>query len=193
MPDRNSCRHRRSIHQGDFSLTDLPDPRIFQPRERASIGHVRVKHRRGLPQRLMNWCVDAVAGALDITGAAPDFAVVYPHLHQRRGGDFRPMHAERDLIIAIAAARHCQCEVVENPFAETVHEGEPVRGRKIDARLPFLGAALQAVRRNPDLHRRFLRRLFQHKEVSACSADRTWPVCGGHLRLNGFRPARTMP
>src|SRR6516162_5927834 len=87
----------------------------------------------------MNWCVDAVAGALDITGAAPDFAVVYPHLHQRRGGNFRPMHAERDLIIAIAAARHCQCEVVENPLAETVHEGEPVRGRKIDARLPFLG------------------------------------------------------
>jgi hypothetical protein len=33
-----------------------------------------------------------------------------------------------------------------------MHEREPVRGRKIDARLPFLGAALHTVRRNPDLH-----------------------------------------
>jgi len=32
--------------------------------------------------------------------------------------------------------------MVENAFAETVHVGEPVGGREIDPRLPFLGAAL---------------------------------------------------
>jgi hypothetical protein len=33
-----------------------------------------------------------------------------------------------------------------------MREGEPMRGRKIDPRLPFFGAALQTIRRNPDLH-----------------------------------------
>jgi len=42
--------------------------------------------------------------------------------------------------------------MVEDALAKTVPEGEPVRRCKINARLPFLGAALQTVRRNPDLH-----------------------------------------
>jgi hypothetical protein len=36
--------------------------------------------------------------------------------------------------------------VVENPLTKAMHEGEPVRSRKIDARLPFFGGALQTVR-----------------------------------------------
>src|SRR5215472_10763162 len=67
------------------------------------------------------------------------------------------MHAERDLIIDIAAAWHSEREVVVNTFAEIVHEGEPVCCRKIDARLPFLGAALQTVWRDPDLHCKYPR------------------------------------
>src|SRR5215469_13748643 len=68
-----------------------------------------------------------------------------------------------------------------------MHEGEPVRGREIDSRLPFLGAALQAVRRYPDLHWCFLRRLFQHKAISACSVLLTWPICrwANHLQMVG--------
>jgi hypothetical protein len=42
--------------------------------------------------------------------------------------------------------------MVEDALAKTVPEGEPVRRCKINARLPFLGAALQTVWRNPDLH-----------------------------------------
>jgi hypothetical protein len=43
--------------------------------------------------------------------------------------------------------------MVENAFAETLREGEPVRRRKIYPRLPFLGAAiLKRLRRNPELH-----------------------------------------
>src|SRR5262249_55217089 len=107
--------------------------------------HVGVKHRRGVWQRFMDRCVDAVAGALDIAAAAPDFAVVYSHLHKRRGGDFGPMPAGRDLVIAIAAAWHGQREVVENPLAETMQECEPVRGRKLKTRLPFFSVALQTI------------------------------------------------
>jgi hypothetical protein len=33
-----------------------------------------VKHRPGLRQRFVNRCVDAVAGTLDIAGAAPECA-----------------------------------------------------------------------------------------------------------------------
>src|SRR5580700_1018080 len=62
------------------------------------------------------------------------------------------MHAERNLIIEIAAARNDKSQVVENTLAKSVHEREPVRGRKINARLPFLGAAFQSGWRKPDLH-----------------------------------------
>jgi hypothetical protein len=66
------------------------------------------------------------------------------------------MHAERDLIIDVAAAWNGQREVVENSLAKSMAEGETVRGRKIDPRLPFFGATFQSicqiVWRNPDLH-----------------------------------------
>jgi hypothetical protein len=62
------------------------------------------------------------------------------------------MHAERDLIIDIVATRNGQREMVENPLAKIVPEGETVRGRKINARLPFLGATVQRVWRYSDLH-----------------------------------------
>jgi len=55
---------------------------------------------------------------------------------------------------AVAAAGHDQGQVVEDPLAETLHEGQSVRSRKIDARLPFLGAVVpKRLRRNPELHR----------------------------------------
>jgi hypothetical protein len=60
--------------------------------------------------------------------------------------------SERDLIIAIVAARHDKSKVVENALAKAVHERQPVRGRKIDSRLPFFGAELQSYRRKPHLH-----------------------------------------
>jgi hypothetical protein len=43
--------------------------------------------------------------------------------------------------------------VIENAFAETVHEGQPMRGRKINPCLPLLGAHIpERLRRNPVLH-----------------------------------------
>src|ERR1700676_3204509 len=63
------------------------------------------------------------------------------------------MHPERDLVVAVAAAGHDQGQVVEDSLAEAVHEGEAMRSRQIDARLPFLGAAIgKRLRRNPELH-----------------------------------------
>jgi hypothetical protein len=63
------------------------------------------------------------------------------------------MHPERDLVIAVATIRHDEGQVVEDPLAEALREGEPVRRRKVDPRLPLLGAALfKRFRRNPELH-----------------------------------------
>jgi hypothetical protein len=63
------------------------------------------------------------------------------------------MHAERDLIVAVAAARHHEREMIEDSLAEAVHMGEPVRGGEVDPRLPLLGAAFgKRFRRNPELH-----------------------------------------
>jgi hypothetical protein len=62
------------------------------------------------------------------------------------------MHAERDLIIAIAASRDDKSQMVENTFAEAMHEREPVCGGEINSRLPLFGAALRSAWRNPDLH-----------------------------------------
>ena len=45
--------------------------------------------------------------------------------------------------------------MVEDALAETVDEGQPVRGGEIDPRLPFLGAVIiERLRRNPELHER---------------------------------------
>ena len=63
------------------------------------------------------------------------------------------MRAEWNLIVAVVAARHGESQVVENTLAKAMHEREPVRRRKIDPRLPLLGAIfLDNVRQNPDLH-----------------------------------------
>ena len=112
-----------------------------------------MKHRFRLRQRLVDRRVDAIAGTLHVTGAAFDQAVVDADFHEGGGGHLGPMHAERDLVVAVAAARHHECQVVEDAFAEAVHAGEPVRGGEIDPRLPFLGAAFgKRLRRNPELH-----------------------------------------
>jgi hypothetical protein len=43
--------------------------------------------------------------------------------------------------------------MVEDAFAKTLVESEPMRGRKVDPRLPFFRAAVvERVRRNPELH-----------------------------------------
>ena len=141
-------------HHPDLGLADLLDARVFETRQRTGIRHVGMKHGFGLWPRLVDRCMDAVAGAFHLAGAALALAVVDADLHEGRGGHFRPMHPEWNLIVAVAAARHDQGQVVENPLAEILHEGQPVRSRKIDARLPFLGAAiLKRFRRNPELHR----------------------------------------
>jgi hypothetical protein len=62
------------------------------------------------------------------------------------------MHAKRNLIIEVAVPGHDEREVVENTLTEAVHERKPVRGREINPRLPFIGAALQSGWRKPDLH-----------------------------------------
>src|SRR5580698_7051739 len=63
------------------------------------------------------------------------------------------MHPERDLVIAIAAARHREGQMIEDAFTKTLVEGEPMRRRQIDPRLPFLRAAFaERFRRNPELH-----------------------------------------
>src|SRR5437588_13090793 len=65
------------------------------------------------------------------------------------------MHPEWNLVITIAAARHHEGQVVEDPFAETMHEGQSMRGREFDTRLPLFGAAISnRLRRNPELHER---------------------------------------
>jgi hypothetical protein len=43
--------------------------------------------------------------------------------------------------------------MIEDAFGKTLIEGEAMRGRKINPRLPFLGAGVvDQVRRNPELH-----------------------------------------
>src|SRR5712672_160903 len=111
--------------------------------------------------------MDSVAGAFHLAGATLDLAVVDADLHEGRGRDLGPMHPERNLIVAVAAARHDQGQVVEDPLAETLHEGQPVRSRKIDARLPFLGAVIpERFRRNPELHR--------HPPNVVCPSAEAW-------------------
>jgi len=65
-----------------MSLADLLDARVFEPRQRAGIRHVSVKHRLRLRQRLVDRGVDAIAGALDLTLAALHFAIVDADFHE---------------------------------------------------------------------------------------------------------------
>ena len=141
------------IHHPDLGLANLLDARVLEACKRARIRHVRVKHGFGLRQRLVDRRMDAEAGAFHLARAAPDLAVFDADLHEGRGRHLRPMHPEWDLVIAVAVARHDQRKMVENSLAETVHEGQPVRSRQIDTRLPFLGIAIaELFRRNPELH-----------------------------------------
>src|SRR5260370_3601291 len=97
--------------------------------------------------------MDAVAGAFHLAVAPFDLAVVDANFNERGGGYLGPMHPERDRGVAVAAARHHEVQMVEDSLAEIVHEGQPVRRRKIDPRLPLLGAAIpECFRRNPELH-----------------------------------------
>src|SRR5437762_2748033 len=103
------------------------------------------------------------------------------------------MHDERDLIVTIAAARDAQREVIENPLAKPLDESEPVGGGKVNSRLPFFSVALHTVRRNPDLHRCFLRLPFQHKPVamSACGASQAAHGAAAAVKPD-CRPAATI-
>jgi hypothetical protein len=49
---------------------------------------------------------------------------------------------ERDLVVAVAAARHDEGQVIKNALAETMYESKPVGGGQIDSCLPFVGAAI---------------------------------------------------
>ena len=51
------------------------------------------------------------------------------------------VHPERDLVVAIAAARHHEGQMVEDAFGKTLVECQPMRRREVNPRLPFLGAA----------------------------------------------------
>jgi hypothetical protein len=48
--------------------------------------------------------------------------------------------------------RNGKREVVENAFAEAVHESDPVRGSQINPRLPFFGTGCRRAWGDPDLH-----------------------------------------
>jgi len=97
--------------------------------------------------------MDAVAGALHLALAALDLAVIDADLHEGRGRHLGPVHPERNLVVAIAAAGHHEGQMIEDALVEAVHEGESMRRRQIDPRLPLLGAAFpERVRRNPELH-----------------------------------------
>ena len=51
----------------------------------------------------------------------------------------RPVHPERDLVVAVGAAGHDEGEVVEDALVEAVDDGDAVGGGEIDPGLPFLG------------------------------------------------------
>jgi hypothetical protein len=114
-----------------------------------------VEHGLGMRQRLVDRRVDAEAGALDIARAAFDEAVVDADFHEARRRHLRPMHAEGNLVVAVAAAGHDQGQVVEDAFGEAVHMGQPMGGCEIDPRLPLFSAAFgQGLRRNAELHQK---------------------------------------
>src|ERR1700758_238770 len=66
--------------------------------------------------------------------------------------------------------------MVEDALAETVHEGQPVRSRQIDPRLPLLGAAVpKRLRRNPELHGVLLFSRFLMKALYHCRLRSSLP------------------
>ena len=104
----------------DFGLADLLDAWILEPGQRARIGHVGVENTAlACGKRFMNRCVDAIAGALDVALATLDRAVVDADFHKARRRHFRPMRAERNLVIAIAAAGDHIGQMIEDAFARS--------------------------------------------------------------------------
>jgi hypothetical protein len=121
------CNH---FHHTDFRLADLFNVGIFETGERTGKRHMRVEHGFSLRQRLVNWRVNAIAGPLDVTVPALHLAIVDAYLHERRSLDLRPVHAKRNLVIAVGFARD--------------HFGQSMRGSKIDASFPLPRAAFIA-------------------------------------------------
>ena len=89
--------------------------------------------------------MDAISGAFDFALAAQAGAVV-GHFHEAACGHFGPVQAERNLIVAVVVAGHAQGEMVENPFIQAMHDGQPVRGGQIDTRLPALRGQIEILR-----------------------------------------------
>jgi hypothetical protein len=88
--------------------------------------------------------MNAIARSLDVAGSALYFAIVYAYLHKRRGLHLRPVHAEGNLVITVAFARDHLGQVIEDSLVQALHDGQSVRGRKIDASFPLPSAAFIA-------------------------------------------------
>jgi hypothetical protein len=88
--------------------------------------------------------VNAIAGSLDVTVPALHLTIVDAYLHERRSLDLRPVHAKRNLVIAVGIARDYLGQVIEDSLVQAMHDGQSMRGCKIDASLPLLRAAFMA-------------------------------------------------
>src|SRR6266404_1776507 len=86
----------------------------------------------------------SIAGPLDVTVPALHLAIVDAYLHERRSLDLRPVHAKRNLVIAVGFARDHLGQVIEDSLAQAMHNGQSMRGGKIDASFPLLRAAFIA-------------------------------------------------
>src|SRR5919198_547694 len=104
------CNH---FHHADFRLADLFNVGIFESGECAGKRHMRVEHGFSLRQCLVNWRVNTIAGPLDVTVPALHLAIVDAYLHERRSLDLRPVHAKRNLVIAVGFARDHLGQVIE--------------------------------------------------------------------------------
>jgi hypothetical protein len=73
-PGRYARRHKRSLHHPDLGLADLLDARVFETRQR---WHTACGYETRLSAAAaVDRCVDAVAGAFHLAGAALALAVV---------------------------------------------------------------------------------------------------------------------
>jgi len=93
---RNRARHP------DLGLADLLDARVFQARQRARIGHVGVKYRLGLRQRLVDRRMDAEAGTSTSPSPRLTLPSSMPTSIEAGSRDLGPMHPERNLVVAVA-------------------------------------------------------------------------------------------
>jgi len=124
-PTRDSAALREALTPPEALLGDIARFRRLPPYLRSMLRNEAVDRR-----------MDAEGRALDLALAAQHLAVI-ADFHQAARRHLRPMQPERDLVIAVVLARHGEREMVEDPFAEAVRHGHPVRRRQIDPRLPF--------------------------------------------------------